>query len=205
VVAAANSSEGGPAAAARAADANIPIVFIVGPDPVQLGFVASFSRPGGKMTGIYTINSELVGKMLSLLASIIRPPRGQFSGVVQGARSHCAAIDIATRRRGGRITFRTSRFTEPRAQAFASSRNLNPSAAAAHHWCPEWVNRRHRTFATGTAEFASIADANEADCLRQADEGSAASARRQVLPNNRPPRRARRGATSTAAGGWLHF
>jgi putative ABC transport system substrate-binding protein len=55
------------AAAARAADANLPIVFVTGIDPVLLGFVVSFNRPGGNMTGLYSANSELTGKTLGLL------------------------------------------------------------------------------------------------------------------------------------------
>jgi putative ABC transport system substrate-binding protein len=59
------------AAAARAADTNIPIVFISGIDPVLLGFVASFSRPGGNMTGTYSFNVELIGKTLGLLHELV--------------------------------------------------------------------------------------------------------------------------------------
>ena len=60
-----------PAAAARAADAYVPIVFNSGIDPVLRGFVASFSRPGGRMTGAYSITGELVGKMLGLLHEVV--------------------------------------------------------------------------------------------------------------------------------------
>jgi putative ABC transport system substrate-binding protein len=59
------------AAAAKAANATLPIVFVSGVDPVLLGFVASFSRPSGNMTGTYSINSELIGKMLSLLHELL--------------------------------------------------------------------------------------------------------------------------------------
>jgi putative tryptophan/tyrosine transport system substrate-binding protein len=63
------------AAAARSADANIPIVFVSGIDPVLLGFVASFSRPGGNMTGIYSFNIDVIGKMVGLLHELVPEAR----------------------------------------------------------------------------------------------------------------------------------
>ena len=57
--------------AARAADANLPIVFNSGFDPVLLGLVASFSQPGGNTTGTYSVSGELTGKMVSLLHELV--------------------------------------------------------------------------------------------------------------------------------------
>ncbi len=66
--------------AAQAATTTVPIVFITGSDPVREGLVASLSRPGGNVTGVVFISSELGTKRLDLLRQLV--PKATTIGVL---------------------------------------------------------------------------------------------------------------------------
>jgi putative tryptophan/tyrosine transport system substrate-binding protein len=84
------AATGGPqsARAAKAASATIPIVFVVGSDPVREGLVTSLNRPGGNLTGVMLFIEELVAKRLELLRELI--PQARVIGVLFNPNSPTA-------------------------------------------------------------------------------------------------------------------
>ena len=72
---------GPPAAlAAKIATTIIPIVFVVGLDPVAAGLVASFSRPGGNATGMSLVTGPLGQKRLEILRDLV--PKAKLVAVI---------------------------------------------------------------------------------------------------------------------------
>jgi putative ABC transport system substrate-binding protein len=57
--------------AAKSATSTIPIVFHTSVDPVKSGLVTSLSRPGGNLTGVFTLNTEIGPKRLELLHAVV--------------------------------------------------------------------------------------------------------------------------------------
>jgi putative tryptophan/tyrosine transport system substrate-binding protein len=82
-----------PAQAAKAATDKIPIVFSTGGDPVAGGLVASLNRPGGNITGVSLMFSDLVTKRLGLLHELVP------NAVLMGALVNPAYADVDLQRK----------------------------------------------------------------------------------------------------------
>jgi putative tryptophan/tyrosine transport system substrate-binding protein len=96
------------ATTAKAATGTIPIVFSVGTDPVKIGLVASFARPGGNATGINYFALEVLAKRLALLhalvpkatrvAILVNPANGPSANVtLRGVGDAARSIGLRTR------------------------------------------------------------------------------------------------------------
>jgi putative tryptophan/tyrosine transport system substrate-binding protein len=93
--------------AAKSATSTIPIVFLIGADPVELGLVASLARPGGNLTGVSVMNIELMPKRFELLSELV-PQAGVIALLVNpnnaGAEPMIRDVREAARARGVELT-----------------------------------------------------------------------------------------------------
>jgi putative ABC transport system substrate-binding protein len=79
------------AVAAKATTSTIPIVFTVGGDPIKMGLVDSLNRPGGNITGVSFLSSDIVAKMLEALHELM--PKAARIAVLVNPTNQNAATD----------------------------------------------------------------------------------------------------------------
>jgi putative tryptophan/tyrosine transport system substrate-binding protein len=99
------------ALAAKQATRTVPIVFTAVADPVAAGIVTSLARPGGNVTGLASLGSELVGKRLELLKQAVPGVSRVAVLWLPGALGERTdndmrtGADVASRARGVRLQF----------------------------------------------------------------------------------------------------
>jgi putative ABC transport system substrate-binding protein len=77
--------------AAKAATSTIPIVFLTGVDPIQLGLVTSLNRPTGNVTGVTILTNTLAPKQLQLLREVL--PTATLVGFLANPKSPIVETD----------------------------------------------------------------------------------------------------------------
>jgi putative ABC transport system substrate-binding protein len=175
------------AVVAKMATATIPIVFTSGFDPIQIGLVASFNRPEGNITGVYTFTAEMPIKSLELLHELapaapgigllINPTSPNLSESVVVKDMEAAArplgkqIHVLEASTDAQIDAAFSTLTQLRAGAlvivadqFYNDRRERIAALALRHALPSVYPRREYALAGGLMSYGT----NLSDVYRQA-------------------------------------
>src|SRR5262245_38241576 len=169
------------ALAAKAATTTIPIVFLVGEDPVGLGLVASLARPGSNMTGVNFFTVEVAAKRLEFLhelvpavtcvAVLVDSNAGNAEATARevetAARSMGLQIQVLNTSTSREIDMAFASFVRERPDAlfvgsgpFFIDRRVQLALLAAHHSVPATYQDRLNAGAGGLMSYgASLTDA----------------------------------------------
>ena len=166
--------------AAKGATTTIPIVFLTGGDPVKLGFVSSFNRPDGNLTGVTWLSNTIAAKRLELLRELL--PRATTIGLLvnpanpntssetmdvqAGARALGLTLIVANASSESEIDAAFSRFVQARVNAILLggdplffSRRVQLAVLAAKHAIPTAHDSRLNAEAGGLMSYgADISD-----------------------------------------------
>jgi putative ABC transport system substrate-binding protein len=162
------------ALAAKMATADIPIVFTSGRNPVALGIVASFNRPGGNATGVNMLITEIESKRLGLLRELV-PAATRIAAMVDpenldsdseltdaqaGARRMGVQLDVLRASNEGEIETAFVTLVQTKAQAllvtgspFFVAQRERLIALAAHHHVPTIYEARTYAAAGGLISY----------------------------------------------------
>jgi putative tryptophan/tyrosine transport system substrate-binding protein len=156
------------ALAAKAATTMIPIVFEFAVDPVEMGFVASLSRPGGNTTGITNLSVELGPKKLELLHQVV-PTAARIALLINSGNANRDTVtkdmQAAARALGVELVVLDARTERDIDMAFARLRNLGANAL---------VIGPDPFFTTATDQFAALAVRDAVPAISEYDEFAAA-------------------------------
>jgi putative tryptophan/tyrosine transport system substrate-binding protein len=154
--------------AAKAATSTIPIVFVVGGDPVKFGLIATLNRPGGNLTGVSVLSGPLTAKRLELLRELM-PQAGVVACLVNPknpeADSQLTDIRAAARTFGQELLILNASTDHELATAFGNDaffvlRRDQISALAARHAIPAVYFLREFAVAGGLMSYGdSLTDA----------------------------------------------
>ena len=173
------------ALAVKAATAKLPIVFVVGSDPVETGLVATLNRPAGNVTGVSQFTNALIGKRLELLRELV--PGARLIGVLlnsdnQNTEINTRDLQAAARAVGQQIQIVGASREQGIEPAFAAlaqqkadalflgpdsffhSRRVEIAILAARHGIPAIFSTREFPLAGGLISYG----ANEIGASRQA-------------------------------------
>ena len=168
--------------AAKNATATIPVLFVVGDDPVKLGLVPSLARPGGNLTGVNILATEVVAKRLALLrellpaaarvAVLVDPTNKTITeptlqGVESAARAMALQIQVLNASNGREIGEAFAAIERERPDALFVSiglsftaRRVQLATLAVHNMVPMISGNRQITEAGGLMSYgADIKDA----------------------------------------------
>jgi putative tryptophan/tyrosine transport system substrate-binding protein len=130
--------------ALKKATSAIPIVFAAAGDPVRTGLVGSLSRPGGNVTGLSNMQTDLAGRRLSLLREM--QPNVKRVAVLGNAESPLIALEMeGAKRDGATLGLETFRLQVTKAEDIVPAiQGLNNGGADALYICSDPFLTTHR-------------------------------------------------------------